>query len=240
MTYRGLADSALSEAGIIQAPVIFLDFAVPCKSSSTISPFSVCHLLEFLGWEEWVIAHSNFFMIFSDPHMAGLAVQFSLHAMLLRKVFPVPPFYQFLVYAGILHSCSYVAHIKVADAQCCWQCPLSGLLWTTMFSGSQTACTLWLSSTLSGVIVHCRHCSCSLILWDLQNPIRWLSGDKKIPESDFGWTKSSQKSLSRWKWFYAFISFKKNLKTCQAFSGSNESSLAPQFKWLDNTFKVVL
>ncbi len=76
------------------------------------------------------------FMLFSDPYMAGLALQYSLHhAILLCKVFPVPPFYQFLLYAVILHSCSYVAHIKVAEAQCCRECPLSFLLWTTMFSG---------------------------------------------------------------------------------------------------------
>ncbi len=31
----------------------------------------------------------------------------------------------FLVYAVILHSGSYVAHIKVAEAQCCRKCPLS-------------------------------------------------------------------------------------------------------------------
>jgi hypothetical protein len=31
----------------------------------------------------------------------------------------VPSFYQFLVYAVILHSCSYVAHITVAEAHCC-------------------------------------------------------------------------------------------------------------------------
>jgi hypothetical protein len=54
-------------------------------------------------------------MLFSDPYIAGLAsVQYSLHAMVLIKVFPLPPFYQFLVYAVILHSCSHVAHIKVA------------------------------------------------------------------------------------------------------------------------------
>ncbi len=29
-----------------------------------------------------------------------------------------------------------------------------------------------------------------------------FSGDWKIAEIDFGWTKSSQKSLNRWKWFY--------------------------------------
>jgi hypothetical protein len=43
----------------------------------------------------------NFFMLFSDPYMAGLALQYSLHAMVLSEVFPVPTFYQFLVYAVI-------------------------------------------------------------------------------------------------------------------------------------------
>ncbi len=97
ITYRGLADSALSEAGISQAPVIFLDFAVPCKSSSMISPFSVCHLLEFLGWEEWVIPHSNFFMIFSYPHMAGLAVQYSYSCYYVKSfLFPLSINYLFM------------------------------------------------------------------------------------------------------------------------------------------------
>jgi hypothetical protein len=57
--------------------------------------------------------------------MAGIAVQYSLHAMLLSKEFTVPSYYQFLVYAVILHSCSYVAHIQVAEAQCSRECPLS-------------------------------------------------------------------------------------------------------------------
>jgi hypothetical protein len=60
-------------------------------------------------------------------------VQYSLHAMLLSKVSTVHPFYKFLLYAVILHSCSYVAHIIVAEAQCCRECPLSCFLW--MFSG---------------------------------------------------------------------------------------------------------
>jgi hypothetical protein len=67
-------------------------------------------------------------MLLSDPYVTGLSVQYLLHAMLLSKVSPVPPFYQFLVYAVILHSCDYVAYIKVAEAQCCIECPLSGLL----------------------------------------------------------------------------------------------------------------
>ncbi len=95
------------------------------------------HLPEFLGWEECVIAHS---ILFSNPYMAGLGVQYSLHAMLLGKVFIVPPFFQFLVYAVTLHSCSYIAHIKVLwghrrPVHCAhpvqytlWRyCPLSGL-----------------------------------------------------------------------------------------------------------------
>jgi hypothetical protein len=80
-----------------------------------------------------------------------------------------------------------------------------------------------------------------------QNHIRWLSGDKKIQESDFGWTKSSQKSLSRWKWFYAplvRLYYLKNFKKLSGlpvfYSGLNECSLAPQFKWLDSTFKCPL
>jgi hypothetical protein len=89
-------------------------------------------------------------MLFSDPYIAGLAVQYSLHAMVLIKVFPFPPFYQFLVYAVILHSCSHVAHIKVAEAQSC--------IYHACSLGSQTACTLCTSCTLSGVIVHCLHC----------------------------------------------------------------------------------
>ncbi len=36
-------------------------------------------------------------------------------------------------------------------------------------------------------------------------PGKSSSGDWKIAESDFGWTKSSQKSLSRWKGFYASL-----------------------------------
>ncbi len=43
-------------------------------------------------------------MLSSDTYMAAIAVQYALHAMLLSKVFPVPLFYQFLVYAVILHS----------------------------------------------------------------------------------------------------------------------------------------
>jgi hypothetical protein len=50
-----------------------------------------------------VIAHSIFFMPFSDPFMGGIAVRYSMHAMLLSKFFPVPPFYQFLVYAVFLN-----------------------------------------------------------------------------------------------------------------------------------------
>ncbi len=75
-------------------------------------------------------------------------------------------------------------------------------------------------------------------------PGKSSSGDWKIAESDFGWTKSSQKSLSRWKGFYAplvrwyhKIFFKKHAGLLVFYSGSNECSLAPQFKWLDNTFE---
>ncbi len=38
---------------------------------------------------------------------------------------------------------------------------------------------------------------------ELVGPGKSSSGGWKIAESDFGWTKSSQKSLSRWKGFYA-------------------------------------
>ncbi len=75
------------------------------------------------------------------------------------------------------------------------------------------------------------------------------SGDWKIAESDFGWTKSSQKSLCRWKWFsaplvrwyhYKFCKYKCHQSSILPFYGGlTESSLAPQFKWLDNAFNIV-
>ena len=71
-------------------------------------------------------------------------------------------------------------------------------------------------------------------------PGKSSSGDWKITVSDFGWTKSSQKSLSRTKFFLLIswdysIKFFKNCRTSSFNSGSNKSSLALQFKWLDNT-----
>ncbi len=137
--------------------------------------------------------------------MAGLAVQYSLHAMLLCNVFPVSPFYQFLVYAVIL-SC---------------------LLWTIMFSGV-TDCAHPVHSFLFLSIVGI------VYVLSFYRIFKILQDDfletRKIPESDFGWTKSSQKPLSRWKWFYAPL-----VRLPVFYSGSNESNLAHQFKWLDNT-----
>ncbi len=75
----------------------------------------------------------------------------------------------------------------------------------------------------------------------------WLSGYRKTPISHFDWTKPwSQKSLSCIKWFYVLLVrlYHKNFFTKLAgppvyYSGSNEPSLAPQFKWPDNTFESI-
>ncbi len=141
--------------------------------------------------------------------------------MLLRKVFPVPPFYQLLVYAGILHSCSYVAHIKVAEAQCCWQCPQSGLLWTTMFSGvTDSLYTMTIQYTL------CCYCPLSALFmffnlmgfaksykmtfWRQENPGKWLWLDKVISEIP----KPLKMVLCS---YHDTVSFKKKIKNLPGF-----------------------
>jgi hypothetical protein len=65
--------------------------------------------------------------------------------------------------------------------------------------------------------------------------------------SPFDWTKPSQTSLSCCKWVYAPLMrlyHYNEKKTCGlqfiTYIGLNEPSLAPHFKWTNNTFKLFL
>jgi hypothetical protein len=68
---------------------------------------------------------------------------------------------------------------------------------------------------------------------------------RKIPESDFGWTKSSQKMLKPLKMVLCFsceaVSLKKkflNFQGLQFITACRMSlTLPPQFKWLEYTYK---
>ncbi len=74
----------------------------------------------------------------------------------------------------------------------------------------------------------------------------WFSGDRKITDSDFGWTKSSQKSLSRTKNDFILLSWDCMIKNLPPvwYSGSNEPSLAPpvqmpgQYLYVGNTSRT--
>ncbi len=109
----------------------------------------------------------------------------------LSKVSPVPLVYQFLVYAVILHSCSNVAHIKVTEAHCCRKCPLSYLLWTTMFSGV----------TDSLYSVHCAHPVHSLVLLSIVGIVYILSLAKS-----YKMTLRDKKNPGKWLWLDKVIS----------------------------------
>ncbi len=70
------------------------------------------------------------------------------------KAIPFLPFISlFSCYVAILHNCSDAVHTQAPAAHHCRKCPLLSLSWTTIFSGSQTACTQCTFSTLPGVIV---------------------------------------------------------------------------------------
>ncbi len=126
--------------------------------------------------KEWAITHSSLPRI-SEDDLPGTAKS--------RK----------MTYWGLAHFGLRQAGIS--------QAPVSHLPWMVASESQFAKSQKWIGET------SCLNSSSGdkrfrlVISWNCPCPGKSSSRDWKTAESDFGWTKSSQKSLSCWKWFYA-------------------------------------